>query len=282
MSSRFGFGKNWSSFIALVSQDRIALAESTLKNMLGVESLSGKSFLDIGSGSGLFSLAARNLGATCHSFDYDADSVAATTALKAHFRPDDADWIIERGDALDAGYMAKLGTFDVVYSWGVLHHTGSMRKGLELASAVPSPEGRLFIAIYNDQGRASKQWLLVKKAYNRLPGPLRWLVVAPSMMRIWGPTMIKDLFKGRPFHTWREYARESKRGMSAWHDALDWIGGLPFEVARPEEIFDFYSERGFELLRLKTCAGGKGRNEYVFKRNSGKKVKRYHAQTEAA
>ena len=267
MSERFGFGKNWSNFIALVGQDLIDLAEATLRDMLGVNSLAGKRFINIGSGSGLFSLAARNLGATVHSFDYDPDSVTATLAMKARFRAADADWVIERGDALDAEYMGKLGKFDIVYSWGVLHHTGSMWRGLELASALPESKGKLFIAIYNDQGRASKQWLLVKKAYNALPRSLRWMVVGPAMIRIWGPTTIRDIAMGRPFRTWREYSRIGKRGMSPWHDVLDWVGGLPFEVAKPEEIFDFHQERGFRLERLKTCAGGKGCNEFVFSRD---------------
>jgi hypothetical protein len=56
------------------------------------------------------------------------------------------------------------------------------------------------------------------------------------------------------------------RGMSVHHDRIDWIGGFPFEVAKPEEIFDFLSGRGFDLRYLKTCAGGHGCNEYVFTR----------------
>ncbi|NDB17165.1 MAG: hypothetical protein EB018_09795 [Gammaproteobacteria bacterium] len=62
----------------------------------------------------------------------------------------------------------------------------------------------------------------------------------------------------------RDYGRN--RGMSWWHDKIDWIGGLPFEVAKPEEIFDFYRNRGFALDRLVTCAGGLGCNEFVFTR----------------
>jgi 2-polyprenyl-6-hydroxyphenyl methylase/3-demethylubiquinone-9 3-methyltransferase len=76
--------------------------------------------------------------------------------------------------------------------------------------------------------------------------------------------MVRDFVLGRPFHTWRTYART--RGMSVWHDVLDWVGGYPFEVAKPEQIFTFYHERGFVLRRLKTVAGGLGCNEYVFQK----------------
>lgn len=126
--------------------------------------------------------------------------------------------------------------------------------------------GRLFIAIYNDQGRASKRWLAVKKTYNRTPASLRWSVVYPTLVRLWGPTYFRDLLHGRPCKTWRDYGKKNARGMNAWRDVIDWIGGYPFEVAKPEEIFDFYKQRGFVLEKLKTCAGGHGCNEFVFKK----------------
>jgi 2-polyprenyl-6-hydroxyphenyl methylase/3-demethylubiquinone-9 3-methyltransferase len=126
-------------------------------------------------------------------------------------------------------------------------------------------EGQLFIAIYNDQGRASMMWLAVKKVYNILPSWLRVLVLIPSFMRLWLPTIIRDLAGGRPFRTWKTYLKE--RGMSPWRDVVDWVGGYPFEVAKPEDIFDIYCAKGFSLEKLKTCAGGLGCNEFVFRKN---------------
>ena len=82
---RFEFGKNWGRFLAVLNDERISEAEASLKSMLKVEGLTGKSFLDIGSGSGLFSLAARRLGARVHSFDYDPQSVACTAELKRRY-----------------------------------------------------------------------------------------------------------------------------------------------------------------------------------------------------
>lgn len=120
--------------------------------MLGVVDLNGKTFLDIGSGSGLFSLAARRLGAKVHSLDYDAQSVACTVELRRRYFPNDADWIVEQGSALDGDYMKQLGQYDIVYSWGVLHHTGAMWLGIEHALQHVAQQGQFYVAIYNDQG----------------------------------------------------------------------------------------------------------------------------------
>src|SRR5690606_32453090 len=133
--------------------------------MLGVESLAGQRFLDVGSGSGLLSLAAQRLGANVHSFDYDPQSVACTREMKRRFAPDADDWTIEEGSALDAEYLAGLPPADVVYSWGVLHHTGEMWRAIDLVSQRVAPGGRFWLAIYNDQGRTSADWIRVKRCY---------------------------------------------------------------------------------------------------------------------
>jgi 2-polyprenyl-6-hydroxyphenyl methylase/3-demethylubiquinone-9 3-methyltransferase len=265
---RFEFGANWARFLEVLSIDRIRMAEASLKRMLAVDDLQGKSFLDIGSGSGLFSLAARRLGARVYSFDYDPQSVACTAELKRRYFQDDAEWVIEEGSALDAKYLSRLGQFDVVYSWGVLHHTGAMWQALENVGPLVRQGGTLFIAIYNHQRLMTAVWTWMKRAYNRLPNGLRWLVLGPALIRLWGPRTLYDLLRGKPFHTWRHYAEHSVRGMSAWRDVVDWVGGYPFEVAKPEEIFRFYRDREFVLRNMVTCGGGLGCNEFVFTRAS--------------
>src|SRR5215813_1863430 len=195
---RFEFGENWSRFLAGVRDEHIAVAESSLKRMLEVETLHGRSFLDIGSGSGLFSLAARRLGARVHSFDYDPQSVACTAELRRRYFPGDREWVVEEGSALDADYLTRLGKFDIVYSWGVLHHTGRMWQALENARLPVAPGGRLFIALYNDNGSKSRRWARIKRAYNHLPRLLR----APFALLAMTPNETKAFLRatldGRP------------------------------------------------------------------------------------
>src|SRR5580704_11506779 len=258
---RFAFGENWQRFLSVLDDRRILEAEDSLRQMLQVQDLRGKSFLDIGSGSGLFSLAARRLGARVQSFDYDPQSVACTTEMRRRYFPDDQDWTVEQGSALDADYVASLGKFDIVYSWGVLHHTGNMWQALANAALPVTSGGRLFIALYNDQGTPSRRWTLVKRMYNRWPPAARFMLAVGVLIQQWWRRWTKDLLRLRPFATWRAYRDE--RGMSPWRDLIDWVGGYPFEVSTPEQIFDFYRARGFTLIRLKTCAGTLGCNEFV-------------------
>ena len=263
---RFPFGENWARFVFDLREQQIVEAAKSLQVMLDEESLHGRSFLDAGSGSGLFSLAARRLGARVHSFDYDPESVACTRELKRRFLPGDSQWTIDEGSVLDGRFLASLGRFDVVYSWGVLHHTGDMWRALENVVPLVDEGGRLFVAIYNDQGRASKAWKGIKAAYNALPKPLRFSILLPAFCYLWGPPMVRDVLIGKPFHSWRSYQRS--RGMAPWRDLVDWVGGYPFEVAKPEAIFDFYRTRGFALTKLTTCAGRHGCNQYVFSKPS--------------
>ena len=266
---RFEFGKNWAWFLETLSDEKIEEAVKSLRGMLETQSLAGKSFLDIGSGSGLFSLAARRMGARVRSFDYDPHSVGCTAELKRRYFPSDSLWTVESGSALDATYLGSLGQFDIVYSWGVLHHTGDMWTALDNAASLVASGGKLFIALYNDQGTASRRWAKVKKYYNQLPSGLRFLVVWPSFVVLYWRRLVKDFLRGRPFQTIRDYGK-NQRGMSFWQDLIDWVGGYPFEVAKPEQIFDFCRERGFLLARLRTCGGTLGCNEFVFEKQPQK------------
>jgi 2-polyprenyl-3-methyl-5-hydroxy-6-metoxy-1,4-benzoquinol methylase len=263
---RFAFGDNWAQFLHALDEQRIQQAVDSLKQMLEVEDLNGKSFIDIGSGSGLFSLAAKRLGAKVFSFDYDPQSVACTKALKERYFENDDGWQVQTGSVLDKNYLKSLGRFDIVYSWGVLHHTGNMWKALANVDDNVADNGMLFIALYNDQGRSSKLWWKIKKAYCSLPKNLRWLVLVPCYIRLWGPSTVRDFVTLRPFNTWRTY--KQNRGMSPHRDVVDWVGGFPFEVSKPEQVFEFYKKRNYHLKQLSTCAGGHGCNQFVFRRKT--------------
>ena len=259
---RFRFGANWARFLRDLDDTRIGAAEASLQAMLGRQSLAGLRFLDAGSGSGLFSLVARRLGAQVLSFDYDPQSVACTRELRRRHQAASGDsggealWRVEEGSVLDEAYLQGLGEFDIVYSWGVLHHTGQLWRATELVSRRVRPGGQLFIAVYNDQGLFSRWWSGVKRQYNRNPLARALLVIGYVPYFIGLRWLYRQVTGKGPV----------ERGMSLWHDMIDWLGGYPFEVARPEAVFRFCADRGFELRQLTTAGSTGACNEFVFER----------------
>lgn len=266
---RFEFGKNWAAFLRVLDEARIETAVQSLREMLECDTLAGKRFLDIGSGSGLFSLAARRLGAEVVSFDFDTNSVACTRELKRRYFDSDANWRIEQGSALDPDYVTSLGKFDVVYSWGVLHHTGEMWRALENSVLPTRAGGKLFIALYNDTGSQASRWHWIKRTYCRLPRILK----TPFAVAVSLPEEVKRLasallrFKPMEYvHSWTRY--KTGRGMNRWYDIIDWVGGFPYEYASVDAVFEFYKQRGFTLTKIVSGGVGLGCNEFVFERKA--------------
>jgi len=263
LHQRFDFGANWLRFLNTLNEERISEAVVSLQELLGVENLEGKSFLDIGSGSGLSSLAARRLGASVYSFDYDPKSVGCTQKVKNRYYPDDTDWYVEQGSVLDRDYLASLGSFDVVYSWGVLHHTGDMLEGLHNVTIALPDQGLLCVAIYNDQDITSGFWKRIKKMYcSSRVGKFAVSSLFLPLFLVQG-IVIGCVKYRNPAGYFIHYKK--KRGMSVYHDWIDWLGGYPFEVAKPEEIIRFYTTQGCVLENLITT-NRLGCNQFVFRK----------------
>src|SRR5689334_14845653 len=250
-SFRFEFGKNWLAYASHIDEPRVSSACEGVREQLG--DIEGKTFIDVGSGSGVMSLAAHRLGARVFSFDVDPLSVACTRAVSERF---DGHWPVEHGSVLDPEYLAKQGQFDVVYSWGVLHHTGAMWSALENIIRLVAPHGQLCIAIYNDQGWRSRYWLAMKRLYNS-NAVARLFVTALHLVPLSMGRVFLHLLTGRFME---------RRGMNLWHDYIDWIGGYPFEFASIGELRTFYETRGFRLEKVTDVGTKSGCNELTFRR----------------
>jgi SAM-dependent methyltransferase len=268
---RFAFGENWNSFLTKLDDARIAEAEKSLQWLLGRERFDGQSFVDIGSGSGLMSLAARRLGARVVSFDCDPRSVECTAMLRSRFFSGDSNWTVERGSILDRGYLAKLGKFDVAYSWGVLHHTGAMREAIENAARLAAPGALFVIALYR-KTRLCWFWTLEKRWYCKASPRAQSIARGVYLAALRSALTVL----GRDFNVYAANYR-GNRGMDLDHDVHDWLGGYPYESIRPADVASELNQLGFEHVRSRvkpypTGLFGSGCDEYVYRRVAMKRV----------
>ena len=249
----FGFGRNWQQYVdEQLTPERIKIARDSVTDLVGLD-LSGKYFMDIGSGSGLFSLAAHDLGAgRIVSIDVDPDSVASTRNLRKRAGAPEH-WTVQPGSILDSQLVDELEPADVVYSWGVLHHTGDMWTAIRNAAKLVKPGGRFVIAIYNDAHAKrvlkSEQWVKIKRFYNRAPRPVQ--VGMEYLYRSW--FWANELRKRQsPIKFEREYRRS--RGMAFKTDVIDWLGGYPYEFATAEKLTEFVEGLGFKTVKVNRVA----------------------------
>lgn len=263
----FAFGRNWQRFISReLDGERESIAAASLDELVG--SLEGRTFLDIGCGSGLFSLCAHRAGAArVISVDVDADSVASTRQLRARAGSPES-WEILHRSILDPGLLDELQPADVVYSWGVLHHTGAMYPAIQNAAMLVKPGGRFAIAIYNRVSvglLTSQRWCQIKRAYNRAPRPGQ-AVMHLGVGLAW--LFVKFCRVQNPLREAREYRRA--RGMALRTDLIDWLGGYPYEFASATEVIDF-CERSCGLRCTKVLELARhnwGNNQFVFERRA--------------
>ncbi len=252
----FKFGENWASFSRQLDEARIDEALRSLVSLFGDDTIRGKSFLDIGCGSGLFSIAAARLGANkVVGLDVDPVSVSTSQTNAAHWLQDSSSSLsFHHLSALNTHQMETLGRFDIVYSWGVLHHTGNMALALKNVAGRVDDHGLLMIAIYNRHW-SSMPWKLVKWLYNKVgtfgQKLLIWIFTPIIFVAKWLVTF-KDPFK-------------MKRGMDFKHNIIDWVGGYPYEYASVLEMTETMKKLGFEMLLVRPAAVPTGCNEFVCK-----------------
>jgi predicted RNA methylase len=265
LDSHFSFGENWSHYAEKIDEARIDEAEKSLIRLVGRENIEGKTFLDIGCGSGLFSLAAVRLGAKkLLAVDLDPKSVETTRKTLSRYAPGGS-WDVQNISVFNLN-VEKLGVFDVVYSWGVLHHTGAMYQAITKASMMVAPGGMISLALYGKTPFCG-MWRIEKRIYSKSPKWVQKIIEACYTMLV----RIRLALKGESLKKRREKYAE-QRGMDTYYDMRDWLGGYPYESISPEEAMLFMRELGFDQVRSFTepCIGllGAGCDEYSFKRTA--------------
>jgi len=270
-AGHFAFGENWAGYATKVTVAEIAEAERGLLRLLGPAGLASQRFLDLGCGSGLHAAAALRRGAReVVAVDLDPESVRTAQELLGRYAPEGAAYRVLPGDVFDIG-PGSFGVFDIVYSWGVLHHTGNLERALASAAALVGPNGRLVVALYR------RTWL---DAFWRVEK--RWYAHASEKSQARARSVYVALFRLRMAalgKSFTEYVSgySSNRGMDYFHDLHDWMGGWPYEAIEPAEVAQLMASHGLEPELVPARPAGKrsgrplgvfgsGCDEYVYRR----------------
>ena len=249
----FNFGKNWLNYSKTVRDKDLEIMKESLIDLIGLENIENKTFLDIGCGSGLFAIAAKKLRAKkVLGIDILSDSIKSSEENKKRFDVQDIEF--KQLSILD-DQIETLKKFDVVYAWGSLHHTGEMRKAIENSSYFVKDDGLFVLAIYNKHW-TSLIWKRIKYFYN----------ISPKFIRLIMIFAFYYIIATAKFLVTRKNPFQKKRGMSFYYDIVDWLGGYPYEYASKDEIVDFVSNREFRLIKFSKASVPTGCNEFVFKK----------------
>jgi 2-polyprenyl-6-hydroxyphenyl methylase/3-demethylubiquinone-9 3-methyltransferase len=264
LSTHFAFGRNWASYSTIIDDARVAQAEDGLARLLGKDRLAGTTFLDIGCGSGLHAVAAARLGAA-RIMAVDLDPVAVETAravLRQYAPQTPAD--VRQVSVFELSPETS-GTFDIVYSWGVLHHTGAMHEALQRAAQMVAPGGHFAFALYH-RTRMCGFWRREK----------RWYAAASPRAQHAARALYTALLRLRFALTGGDFRAhvanyQSQRGMEFSHDVHDWMGGYPYESISAPEVEALMRRIGFAHVRSFTSPltiglFGSGCDEYVYRR----------------
>lgn len=262
---RFEFGKNWLDFIEKnYDPKQVEIAKACILNFMKRDDLNGLSFLDIGCGSGLHSSAALSAGVKeVFAFDYDPSSVEATKYIQKQVGSPE-NWKVEQGSVLDSDFMDKLPQYDMVYSWGVLHHTGDVWTAIKNAAEKVKPGGVFFIALYSADVQINPTpefWLEVKMKYVN-SGWLKRRYL--DWWYVWRFILGKKV-ANLPAFVKRISDHKKGRGMNIFTDIRDWLGGWPMEFVYDDEAVKFCEKLGFKLEQIKT---GEACTEFLFTRNA--------------
>lgn len=263
---QFSFGENWASYLEHFSQERLEEAKASIQNLTQLTSLNGIKFLDIGCGSGLFSMAAHLLGAEVVSIDVDISSINCCISLRDKLKIPPDQWEIIQGSALDPSFIDSLDQFDIVYSWGVLHHTGDMWKAIQCASTRVKPDSLFILALYNktDPLWIYSGWKIIKIIYNKSPDFLRNILIHLYSIMFLILRFKLNIFKFNAYK--KDYLQN--RGMHYLHDVIDWLGGYPYEVASEHEMKIWSNDNDMELIRSNLVPPTEsGCNEFVMKKH---------------
>jgi SAM-dependent methyltransferase len=257
---RFAFGKNWQLYAQnALTQQKVSEARNSFRKLFAGIDLRGKSFLDVGFGQGLTLFLAQEMGAKVFGIEIDAENIGALTTtahLFAHCQFPQTHIV----SILDESFIKEHkqnGQFDIVHAWGVLHHTGDMRRALDNSAELVKNGEYLVLAIYNKHW-SSPIWKVVKWTYNVAPRWMQWVAIY----------LFYPIIYLAKWMVTRENPKSNERGMDFWYNIIDWVGGYPYEYASISEVNALVSRHNFVCLQVIPAQVPTGCNQFVFRKRA--------------
>jgi len=263
MIKAFDFGRNWTHYSAsALTTSRVKFAREAFCELTSGIELESRSFLDVGFGQGLAALCAADAGATVYCLDVNPRCAEALELTSQYFLPEAKEQltlilgsILSEADvrALREKSGSDSGGYDVVHSWGVLHHTGDLQQAFANCADLVKPGGHLITAIYNRHW-SSPLWERIKRLYCRLPFLGQKMMIGLFLPVIYLAKLLVT----------RRNPLEKERGMDFLVDIVDWVGGYPYEYAAIDEVLDLGVRNGLQMLQVTPARVPTGCNEFVF------------------
>lgn len=259
---QFDFGQNWVNFSKkALTKERILAAQCDFMRLFGSIGLNDKLFLDIGFGQGITILLAKEAGAKVFGNDINPKCMEALTNT-AECMGVSADFPVVIGSILDTSTISQISQmikagqkYDIVHSWGVLHHTGNLKIALYNAASLVTDGGYLVIAVYNSHW-SSRVWRIIKKFY----------CISPKAVKIVMVSIFYPIICIAKIFVTGKNPLNQERGMDFFYDVVDWIGGYPYEYASIVEIINNLKHSGFKCIYTKQATVPTGCNEFVFRK----------------
>jgi SAM-dependent methyltransferase len=262
---KFDFGSNWNSFFKKVNEQNIQKSIDSILELCPKEIVAGKSVIDIGCGSGINSIAFERIGArTVSAVDVDKGCLDTTNEMILRFT-NAQKFQVFHCDILETEKLPN-SKFDLVYSWGVLHHTGNMNLAIMNSIKLVNQSGYLFIALYRKTAFCD-YWRFAKRTYVKSPIVLQKLYFLLAVMSF----IPYDCIRGKVMPSTLIKSYSSSRGMNYFTDIRDWLGGYPYESIKSHDLETLIESQGFKLIKSNAKPyhfglRGSGCDEFLFKR----------------
>jgi ubiquinone/menaquinone biosynthesis C-methylase UbiE len=217
----------------------VEASENHWKIFYSGEEVKGKSVLDAGCGTGIFSIIfATNGAGRVTGIDISEGSLQTARGLKKKFNLENADF--QKQDMLALPFSDE--SFDIVWAWGTVHHTTDPFRAITELLRILKPSGSILLAVYK-RTRLTFLHEIIRKTLLRAPRKT-WKGLARVMAFFLSPVIF--LFKKR---------EKSRRGEKLEELIIDWYFVPIRHYYKPEEIRGFLEERGLVIEKYLPASG---------------------------